>query len=115
MSEPPKPPDAAKTKMVLPDYKLPAKKGGGRGGGDVLRVLGPPNSYIRGGGANIFETDDRGLVVRQFTSERIKTRAQNTDPKTGQVYEFWSEKDFNVGRAELDIIKKLGKEKKEDR
>ncbi len=109
MSEPPKPPDSqvqpepSKPKALLPNYVVP----GGRDGKDVLHILGPPNSYVRGGKDNVFELDERGLVARQFSPERVKLREQHTNPKTGQVHEKWSEK-VAVSKADLDILRKMG-------
>jgi len=96
-------PEPSKPKALLPNYVAP----GGRSGKNVLQILGPPNSYIRGGGDNVFELNDRGLVERQFSPERVKLREQHTDPKTGQVYEGWSDKGA-VSNAELDILRKMG-------
>jgi hypothetical protein len=109
LSEPPKPPDSQvppelpKPKALLPNYVVPGR----RDGKDVLRILGPPNSYVRGGKDNVFELDDRGLVARQFSPERVKLREQHTNPKTGQVHEKWSEK-VAVSKADLDILRKMG-------
>jgi hypothetical protein len=61
----------------------------------------------RVGKDNVFELDDRGLVARQFSPERVKLREQHTNPKTGQVHEKWSEK-VAVSKADLNILRKMG-------
>jgi RHS repeat-associated protein len=47
-------------------------KFGGRGEANVTKIIGPPNSVIRGGGQRIFVTDKSGKVVLDITKDRVK-------------------------------------------
>jgi hypothetical protein len=69
-------------KQYRPDIVLT----GGRSGEFVLGLKGPPNSYVRGGGDRVFETDGQGKVVREISLDRVKHRRENNSP-TGAVFE----------------------------
>jgi RHS repeat-associated protein len=45
---------------------------GGRTGGKVKGLTGPPNSVVRGGGERLFVTDDQGQVILDITGKRVK-------------------------------------------
>lgn len=73
--------------MAAKSYKPEVVLNGGRSGEYVLTLTGPPNSYVRGGGDRVFETDAQGQIIRDITPLRYNTRKKNTDPQ-GIVHEF---------------------------
>src|SRR5690348_6955552 len=56
---------------ITPRPDLPALSGG-RSGGDVKDLTGPPNSAISGQGDRIYITDENGNVVVDVTPDRAK-------------------------------------------
>lgn len=45
---------------------------GGRGGGAVKTLTGPPNSIVRGAPGRIYQTDSEGRVIADITAGRVK-------------------------------------------
>ena len=45
---------------------------GGRSGGLVKNLVGPPNSVVRGGGARAFVTNEEGKAILDITADRVK-------------------------------------------
>ncbi|MEO4001727.1 RHS repeat-associated core domain-containing protein [Mesorhizobium sp. CAU 1732] len=69
-------------------------QGGGRSGGRVKDLKGPPNSAIKGTGGRIFVTDKNGNVVADITPDRAKDVTPGVGfgpkrPATPQELELW--------------------------
>jgi len=79
---------------------------GGRDGGDVRGLKGPPNSYLRGGGDRVFETDAQGRVIRDITPKRVKVRHQNPAPHG--VFEEMLEIRGPVCAEDLALLRRMG-------
>ncbi len=62
---------------------------GGRGGGKVKSLIGPPNAAVRGGGQRVFVTNDKGQVILDITKNRVKpvTPGQGFGPKRAPTKE----------------------------
>jgi hypothetical protein len=90
-------------KQYRPDIVLT----GGRSGEFVLGLKGPPNSYVRGGGDRVFETDGQGKVVREISLDRVKHRRENNSP-TGAVFERMKKSDNPLSAEDLAILRRMG-------
>lgn len=80
---------------------------GGRSGEFVLGLKGPSNSYVRGGGDRVFETDAQGKVIREISLERVKTRHGNPS-RSGEVFEKMKKSDNPVSAEDLAILRRMG-------
>ena len=73
----------------------------------MLNLKGPPNSYVRGGGDRVFETDDQGKVIREISLLRVKNRQENPSP-SGAVFEKMKKADTQVSAEDLAILRRMG-------
>ena len=80
---------------------------GGRSGELVTKLKGPPNSYVRGGGDRVFETDENGQVIRDITPLRYNVRVKNTDPQ-GFVHESMDKTHRTPTPQDIEILRKMG-------
>lgn len=71
-------------KQFRPDIQL----SGNRSGNAVLTLKGPANSYVRGGGERVFETDAQGRIIRDITPNRVKIRMEHKTPDGKVFYEM---------------------------
>jgi len=95
---------SAETKGMAfrPDIKL----SGGRSGGKVPTLEGPPNSYIRGGGSRVFETDESGRIVRDISPERVKVREINRK-SPGEAFGKMK-KIGPPSESDIEILRRMG-------
>ncbi len=82
-------------------------KSGGRSGENVVHLQGPPNSYIRGEGNHVFETDEAGWIIRDIDPERVKVREANTAPN-GQVFYRMVKLEGRPGADDVAILRGMG-------
>jgi hypothetical protein len=77
---------------------------GGRSGEDVLGIKSFPNSFIRGGGDHVFETDAQGKVIRDISLalNRVKVRKQHKPPHETM------EKQGPPNAADIALLKQMG-------
>lgn len=91
------------SKQFRPDITL-----NGNRSGDVVRSLkGPANSYVRGGGDRVFETDAQGRIVRDLTPSRVKVRIENKAPN-GEVFYEMEKTGKPLSAADKAILKTMG-------
>ena len=76
---------------------------GGRNGDGVTAIRTKPNSFVRGGGDHVFETDQHGKVIRDIDPERVKARERHQSP-AGQVFE----KMEKIGPPSADDLRSFG-------
>jgi hypothetical protein len=88
-------------------YKRDVTLNGGRSGEDVIKLIGPPNSYVLGGGDRVFETDAQGRVIRDITPLRYNIRAQNKDLQ-GFVHEFMDKTHRKPTPQDIEILRNMG-------
>ncbi len=88
-------------------YRRDVTLNGGRSGEEVIRLIGPPNSYVLGGGDRVFETDGQGRVVRDITPLRYNIRCQNTDP-LGVVRELMDKTHRKPTPEDYEVLRKMG-------
>jgi hypothetical protein len=94
----------ATNKVRRPDVVMP----GGPDGGKVLGIKGPPNSFIRGGGDHVFETDAQGKVIRDISLSlnRVKVRKQHNAGSKG-IFEDMV-KDGPPTAADIALLRQMG-------
>jgi hypothetical protein len=90
-------------KQFKPDVTLH----GGPAGELVRSLKGPSNSYVKGGGDRVFETDAQGKVIRDITPQRVKMRKQHKGPDN-QIFEEMEKVPGSVSAADLAILRKMG-------
>ncbi len=73
----------------------------------MIKLTGPPNSYVLGGGDRVFETDAQGQVVRDITPLRYNIRSQNTDP-LGMVRAFMDKTHRKLTPEDYEILRRMG-------
>jgi hypothetical protein len=97
-------PCMATNKVRRPDVVMP----GGPDGGKVLGIKGPPNSFIRGGGDHVFETDAQGKVIRDISLSlnRVKVRKQHNAGSKG-IFEDMV-KDGPPNAADIALLRQMG-------
>ena len=88
-------------------YRRDVTLSGGRPGNEVIGLVGPPNSYVLGGGDRVFETNAEGKVIRDITPQRYNVRSQNTDPQ-GFVHEFMDKTHRKPTPQDMEILRKMG-------
>ena len=79
---------------------------GGRNGDQVTAIRTKPNSFVRGGGDHVFETDEEGKVIRDIDPYRVKVREQHRNP-AGQVFEKM-EKTGPPNADDRRILRRMG-------
>jgi hypothetical protein len=89
-------------KDYLPELVVP----GGRNGDGVTAIRTKPNSFVRGGGAHVFETDRDGKVIRDIDPNRVKARERHRN-QVGQVFEKM-EKIGPPTADDLEILRRMG-------
>jgi hypothetical protein len=89
------------------EYRPEIVLAGGPSGQFVRGLKGPPNSYVRGGGDRVFETDAEGKVIRDITPQRVKVRRQNPSP-SGVVFEEMEKSGSPVSAEDLVILRRMG-------
>lgn len=85
-----------------PDIKLI----GGRSGGKIATLEGPPNSYVRGGGSRVFQTNESGRIVRDISPERVKVLQTDRNPN-GEIFR----KMTKIGpptEGDIEILRRMG-------
>jgi hypothetical protein len=89
-----------------PTLRPDVKVSGGRSGQDAKTTTGPPNSIIRGSDGRIYQTNDKGQVIKDITKERVKPvePGRGFGPKREPTKEElnWLEK---MGQAIRDLLK----------
>lgn len=55
-----------------PALRTDIQLSGGRGGGAVKTLTGPPNSIVRGAPGRVYQTDSEGRVIADITAGRVK-------------------------------------------
>jgi hypothetical protein len=88
-------------------YRRDVTRNGGRSGEHVLTLKGPPNSYILGGGDRVFETDDKGQIIRDITPSRYNVRVKNTDPQ-GIVHESMDKTHRTPTLQDIEVLRNMG-------
>jgi hypothetical protein len=89
------------------EFKPNVTLNGGASGEHVRSLKGPANSYVRGGGDRVFETDAQGKVIRDIAPQRVKLRKQHKNP-AGEVFEEMEKVPGSVSAADLEILRKMG-------
>jgi hypothetical protein len=80
---------------------------GGASGELVRSLKGPSNSYVKGGGDRVFETDAQGKIIRDITPQRVKVRKQHKGPNN-EIFEEMEKVPGAVSAADLAILRKMG-------
>ena len=88
-------------KEYLPNLLVP----GGRNGDGVTAIRTKHNSFVRGGGDHVFETDQDGKVIRDIDPNRVKARERHHSP-AGQVFEKM-EKTGSTSADDLEILRRM--------
>jgi hypothetical protein len=89
-------------KEYLPKLIVP----GGRNGSEVTSIRTKPNSFVRGAGDRVFETDQDGKVIRDIDKDRIKVREEHRNG-AGKIFERM-EKTGPPSSEDLEILRRMG-------
>ncbi len=89
-------------KEYLPNLVIP----GGRDGSGVTSIRTKPNSFVRGAGNRVFETDQDGKVIRDISQVRIKLREKHQNG-AGEIFEKM-EKAGLPNLEDLEILRRMG-------
>lgn len=89
-----------------PTLRPDVKVSGGRSGQDVKTTTGPPKSVVRGSDGRIYQTNDKGQIIKDITKDRVKpvTPGQGFGPKRPPTAQelSWLEK---MAQAIRDLVK----------